>query len=93
MDRDRTPSGREIKEAKMNQANQITKEQFFQATALCGSDLMKISEPTMNASDQLMPYGAAVKAIFIKANGLTAYNKAFRCESLYCPEEYEQASA
>ena len=81
MGRASTPSRCESKEAKMNQANQITREQFFQAAALCSNRLMKISEPAITVMEQLMPYGAAVKAIFIEANGLTAYNKAFRCES------------
>ncbi len=30
------------------------------------------------APEHLMPYGAAAKAIFIRANGLTAYNRRFR---------------
>lgn len=91
MDRDRTPNGYETKETKMNRAIQITHEKFFKATVLCSKSLMKISEPAITTSEQLMPYGAAAKAIFIKANGLTAYNKAFSCENLYCSEEYEQA--
>jgi hypothetical protein len=77
----------------MNQATQGTKEQLFHATALCVNGLMKKFEPTITISEQLMPYGAVAKAIFIKANGLAAYNKAFCCGNLYCPEDYEQASA
>jgi len=77
----------------MNQTTQCTNEQLFHAPALCVDGLMKKSEPTITISEQLMPYGAVAKAIFIRANGLAAYNKAFCCGSLYCPEDYEQASA
>ena len=92
-DRNRSPSGSEIKEAIMNIASPTNKGNFFHAAALCGSSLMKISEPAVITSEQLMPYGAVAKTIFVKANGLTAYHKAFCCENLYCPEKYEQASA
>jgi hypothetical protein len=54
---------------------------------------MGIAEPSVAAPEQLLPYGAAVKAIFVKANGLPAYNKAFRCQNFYCAEQYEQTSA
>jgi hypothetical protein len=53
---------------------------------------MGIAEPSAAAPEQLMPYGAAAKAIFVKANGLQAYNEAVRCEDLYCSEQYEQTS-
>jgi hypothetical protein len=32
----------------------------------------------IDAPEHLMPYGAAAKAIFIKANGLKAYNTTMR---------------
>jgi hypothetical protein len=54
---------------------------------------MKITEPHFAAPEQLMPYGEAAKAIFVKANGLPAYNEEIRCDNLYCSELYEQTSA
>lgn len=77
----------------MNQTTPTSQEQFLLATVLCGCGLMKIPEPEITASERLMPYGEVAKAIFIKANGLPAYNKAYRCENVYCPEEYEQVPA
>lgn len=77
----------------MNQATQGTKEQLIHVTALCVNGLMKKLERANAVSEQLMPYGAVAKAIFVRANGLAAYNKAFCCGNLYCPADYEQASA
>jgi len=35
-------------------------------------------EPSLVSPEQLLPYGEAAKAIFIRANGVTAYNREIR---------------
>lgn len=40
--------------------------------------------PCDSAPEHLMPFGAAAKAIFVKANGLPAYRKSIR--SVRCAE-------
>lgn len=78
----------------MDNTTQTPAEKFIHSVAIYGSStLMGIAEPSAAAPELLMPYGAAAKAIFVKANGMQAYNDAVRCENLYCAEDYEQTSA
>lgn len=78
----------------MNNTTKAPAEKSIHTVAIYGSNtLMGIAEPSAAAPEQLMPYGAAAKAIFVKANGLQAYNESVRCENLYCSEQYEQTSA
>lgn len=79
----------------MNKPTQFAEENSTaHAVAKCeSSSLKKIAITSKTATEQLMPYGAAAKAIYVRANGLSAYNKAYRCENYYCAEHYEQTSA
>lgn len=75
----------------MNHTTQTPAEKSIHSVAMYGSStLMGIAEPTAAAPERLMPYGAAAKVIFVKANGMQAYNDAVRCENLYCADDYEQ---
>ncbi len=77
----------------MNTTTQTPAERPIHSVVIYGSTtLMGIAEPSVAVPEELMPYGAAAKAIFVKANGLQAYNEAVRCENLYCSERYEQMS-
>ncbi len=63
----------------MNITTPIPAEPSIHSVAIYGCNtLMGIAEPSVADSEQLMPYGAAVKAIFVKANGLPAYNRQIR---------------
>lgn len=44
-----------------------------------GIDTHRIfAEQSLDSTEQLLPFGEAAKAIFIKANGVTAYNRGIR---------------
>ena len=63
----------------MNNATQIPDESSLQTTAKDGSDIgLIVAERPMLPPEQLMPYGEAAKAIFVKANGEIAYNRGIR---------------
>ncbi|MBU0750662.1 MAG: hypothetical protein KJ787_01435 [Gammaproteobacteria bacterium] len=63
----------------MNNVPQTPGESRLQSTAIDESQLgLMVAEQSMVAPEQLMPYGEAAKAIFIKANGVTAYNRGIR---------------
>ncbi|CAG0970043.1 hypothetical protein RHDC4_01219 [Rhodocyclaceae bacterium] len=43
---------------------------------MSGNDILPMmSDLPMDSPEQLMPYGTVAKAIFVKANGLAAYNR------------------
>lgn len=78
----------------MNKASQVPAENSSHAVAKSERiRLKKITEASEATAERLMPYGAAAKAIFVKANGLVAYNQAFRREHSYCPEQSEKTLA
>lgn len=63
----------------MNNTSPALAEKSIHSVAIYGSNaLMGIAEPSVAEPERLMPYGAAAKAIFIKANGLHAYNREIR---------------
>jgi hypothetical protein len=49
-----------------------------------------LSESAIGFFDQLMPFGAAARAIFVNANGLSAYNDAIRCGYLFDFEQFKR---
>ena len=49
---------------------------FQSTTGARAEDLSTIAKPPGTGAEGLMPYEAAAKAIFVKANGLSAYYKA-----------------
>lgn len=63
----------------MDNVTQTSDESPLQSTAKDGSDIgLIVAEQSMAIPEQLMPYGEAAKAIFIKANGVAAYNRGIR---------------
>jgi hypothetical protein len=63
----------------MNNVPQTPGESPLQSIAIDESEFgLMVAEQSMVAPEQLMPYGEAAKAIFIKANGVTAYNRGIR---------------
>ncbi len=63
----------------MHNVPQTPGESPLQSMAINESEFgLMVAEQSVFAPEQLTPYGEAVKAIFIKANGVAAYNRVIR---------------
>lgn len=60
----------------MNKTTPLPEQTSLHPTAIFGNDILPMmSDLPMDSPEQLMPYGTVAKAIFVKANGLAAYNR------------------
>lgn len=63
----------------MSNLTQTQEENPLQLTEKSGADIGQIpAQQSTVFPEQLMPYGEAAKAIFIKANGATSYSRGIR---------------